>query len=113
VNLNYDGIPVPSGAAVPLPPPVRPEGQIPVTYQDNVKFNILVAEDDPINSRIIKKRLEKMGHTVTLTVNGEECYEIFMNDYLEYDAILMDMQVGLAIAIVPIREGFNINDPTS
>jgi hypothetical protein len=54
-----------------------------------------------------------MGHTVTLTVNGEECYEIFMNDYLEYDAILMDMQVGLAIAIVPIREGFNINDPTS
>ncbi|KAA6413225.1 MAG: ATPase of HSP90 chaperone DNA topoisomerase II histidine kinase [Lasallia pustulata] len=36
-------------------------------------LQVLVAEDDPINSKIIKKRLEKAGHTVFLTVNGEEC----------------------------------------
>jgi CheY-like chemotaxis protein len=56
------------------------------------KFTVLVAEDDPINSKIIKKRLEKMGHDVVLTVNGEECLEKFSEAGEEYDVVLMDMQ---------------------
>ncbi|KAK6539077.1 Light-sensor Protein kinase, variant 2 [Orbilia ellipsospora] len=60
-------------------------------------FRVLVAEDDLINSRIIKKRLEKLGHRVTLTVNGEECATVFAERGCDFDAILMDIQVDLPI----------------
>ena len=58
------------------------------------EMRILVAEDDPVNSRIIKKRLEKLGHSVTLTINGEECASAFADNSRDFDVILMDMQVS-------------------
>ena len=58
-------------------------------------FSILVAEDDPINSRIMKKRLEKLGHKVHCTVNGEECAGAHGEDAASFDAVLMDLQVRL------------------
>ena len=54
---------------------------------------MLVAEDDPVNSKIIKKRLEKMGHRVHLTVDGEACATAFQEHGEDYDAALMDIQV--------------------
>jgi len=62
-------------------------------------FSILVAEDDPINSRIMKKRLEKLGHSVYMTVNGEECSSAHGEQPATFDAILMDLQM-------PIVDGF-------
>ncbi|KAF2657775.1 hypothetical protein K491DRAFT_714238 [Lophiostoma macrostomum CBS 122681] len=58
-------------------------------------MRVLVAEDDPMNSRIIKKRLEKLGHAVYLTVNGEECASAFGDKPQEFDVILMDMQMPI------------------
>jgi light-regulated signal transduction histidine kinase (bacteriophytochrome) len=69
------------------------------------RMRILVAEDDPVNSRIIKKRLEKLGHTVKLTVNGEECAAAFGDTPQQFDAVLMDMQVS-----VPLKSVF-MSDP--
>lgn len=57
-------------------------------------MRVLVAEDDPVNSRIIKKRLEKLGHDVYLTVNGEECSSTYCDKAGFFDIILMDMQVS-------------------
>jgi len=57
-------------------------------------MRVLVAEDDPVNSRIVKKRLEKLGHEVYLTVNGEECASAFGDKPRDFDVILMDMQVS-------------------
>ena len=57
------------------------------------ELHVLVAEDDPVNSKIIKKRLEKQGHSVHLTVNGEECSSTYGEKPESYDVILMDMQV--------------------
>lgn len=57
-------------------------------------LQVLVAEDDPINSKIIKKRLEKVGHDVFLTVNGEECANAYGDKPSSYDVVLMDMQVS-------------------
>ena len=54
---------------------------------------ILVAEDDPINRLIIKKRMERMGYTVKLTINGQQCVDVFKNGIEKYDLILMDIQV--------------------
>ena len=57
-------------------------------------LQVLVAEDDPINSRIIKKRLEKSGHVVYLTINGEECANAYKEKPAFFDVVLMDMQVS-------------------
>ena len=57
------------------------------------KLRVLVAEDDPINSKIISKRLEKLGYKVTLTVNGEACASAHAENPGQYDAVLMDIQV--------------------
>ena len=64
-------------------------------------MRVLVAEDDPINSRIIKKRLEKFGHEVFLTVNGEECASSYCDKTAFFDIILMDMQVSSRLPSVP------------
>ncbi|EPS41541.1 hypothetical protein H072_4535 [Dactylellina haptotyla CBS 200.50] len=66
---------------------------------DQNGFHVLVAEDDLVNSRIIKKRLEKLGHRVTLTVNGEECALLFAEQSKNFDAVLMDIQM-------PIMDGY-------
>jgi light-regulated signal transduction histidine kinase (bacteriophytochrome)/CheY-like chemotaxis protein len=60
---------------------------------DNMR--VLVAEDDPVNSRIVKKRLERLGHEVHLTVNGEECSSAFCDNSRNFDVILMDMQMPI------------------
>lgn len=56
-------------------------------------LHVLVAEDDPINSTIARKRLEKLGHTVHLTANGKECATAYRENPSSYDALLMDIQV--------------------
>ncbi|KAK5625890.1 hypothetical protein RRF57_001606 [Xylaria bambusicola] len=56
------------------------------------KFRVLIAEDDPINMKILTKRLEKAGHTVYPAVNGEDCAAMFKEKTSKFDIILMDMQ---------------------
>lgn len=56
-------------------------------------LHVLVAEDDPINSKIMKKRLQTYGHEAHLTVNGEECASMYGRNAIAFDVILMDMQV--------------------
>lgn len=63
-------------------------------------FSVLVAEDDPINSKIMKRRLEKLGHSAHMTVNGEECSSAHGEQPAAFDAILMDLQM-------PIVDGFS------
>ncbi|GAB1196561.1 hypothetical protein APSETT444_005833 [Aspergillus pseudonomiae] len=62
-------------------------------------FHVLVAEDDPINSKIIQKRLTKLRHTVRLTVNGEECASAYRADPAQFDAVLMDIQMPIVDGI--------------
>lgn len=59
------------------------------------RLQVLVAEDDPINSKIIKKRLEKVGHEVYLTINGEECSSTYGERPAFFDVVLMDMQMPI------------------
>ena len=57
-------------------------------------MRVLVAEDDPVNSRIVKKRLERLQHDVYLTPNGEECASAYCDNSQAFDVVLMDMQVS-------------------
>ena len=56
-------------------------------------LQVLVAEDDPVNSKIMSKRLERAGHKTTLTVNGEDCATAYADNQASFDVVLMDMQV--------------------
>lgn len=60
----------------------------------STKLQVLVAEDDPINMRILRKRLEKAGHTVDYAVNGQDCASIYEGKSDTLDVVLMDMQVS-------------------
>ncbi|KAK2013867.1 hsp90-like protein [Colletotrichum eremochloae] len=62
---------------------------------DNTKLQVLIAEDDPINSKILRKRLEKSGHQVSHAVNGEDCATIFHEKSKAFDVVLMDMQMPI------------------
>ena len=74
---------------------VEPEGQAQSVHLSGNNLRVLVAEDDPVNSKIIKKRLEKAGHSVHLTVNGEECASAYGEAVRECDVVLMDMQMPI------------------
>ena len=67
------------------------------------RFRVLVAEDDPINSRIIKKRLEKVGHRVQMTVNGEECASAYGDNAMACDVVLMDMQMPIVDGLTSVK----------
>ncbi|KAH8704935.1 putative sensor histidine kinase/response regulator [Talaromyces proteolyticus] len=60
-----------------------------------VKLHVLIAEDDPVNSKIIQKRFQRLGHSVYLTVNGEECVTAYKANPKQYDVVLMDIQMPI------------------
>jgi len=61
------------------------------TIQADHKLRVLVAEDNPINQRLIRIVLEKMGLDVTLAENGKEALEARKNG--TFDLIFMDVQM--------------------
>ncbi|CAJ2504703.1 Uu.00g120970.m01.CDS01 [Anthostomella pinea] len=67
----------------------------PSSATDSGKLRVLVAEDDPINMKILKKRLEKAGHAVTHATNGEVCAIVYKEKPAAFDIILMDMQMPI------------------
>ncbi|KAI9893987.1 MAG: Light-sensor Protein kinase [Vezdaea aestivalis] len=72
-----------------------PEGGQSRNSAHTPQMEILVAEDDPINSKIMKKRLEKIRHNVHLTVNGADCAALYNKKPGFFDAVLMDMQMPI------------------
>lgn len=54
-------------------------------------MKVLLAEDNLVNQKIARRRLEKMGHAVTVVPNGREALRAVEADH--YDCILMDVQM--------------------
>jgi len=72
---------------------------------ETVKFEnlrILVAEDNPINQKLIRTTLEQFGAEVTLASNGEEAFE--MRKQNDYDLIFMDIQMPVMNGIDATKE---------
>ncbi|KAH8839805.1 hypothetical protein MCOR27_005337 [Pyricularia oryzae] len=65
----------------------------PSEYQ--APLRVLCAEDDPINMKLLRKRLEKAGHVVSHTVNGADCASVYKELPSSFDVILMDMQMPI------------------
>ena len=56
-------------------------------------LQLLLAEDNSVNQRLAIRLLEKMGHRVTLAVNGKEAFEAVLHKI--FDLVLMDIQMPL------------------
>ncbi|MDE3165336.1 MAG: response regulator [Acidobacteriota bacterium] len=67
--------PQPSSGFAPLPPHLR----------------VLVAEDNPINQKVVCSMLTRQGWSVSLAANGEEACRQFLAD--AFDIVLMDVQM--------------------
>ncbi|KAI1341264.1 hsp90-like protein [Xylariaceae sp. FL0016] len=59
------------------------------------KLRVLVAEDDPVNMKILTKRLERSGHKVMHSVNGDDCATLYKENPVDFDIVLMDMQMPI------------------
>ncbi|MBF0397945.1 MAG: response regulator, partial [Desulfobacterales bacterium] len=71
-------------------------------------LNILLVEDNPVNTKLAIKLLNKLGHNVDTAVNGKKALEILEKN--NYDLVLMDVQM-------PEMDGYEaarvIRDPNS
>jgi CheY-like chemotaxis protein len=54
-------------------------------------LNILVAEDNPVNQKLISVLLDRAGHQVTIANNGREVIELHTGN--QFDLILMDIHM--------------------
>jgi len=54
-------------------------------------IHVLVAEDNPINQKLIKRVLENFGLTVTMASNGKEAFAYRQKE--DFDIIFMDIQM--------------------
>lgn len=77
------------------PKSVRKEAAALVTRhslkENRQSLNILVAEDNLVNQRLIDALLGKLGHRVCIAENGKVAVERYLED--SFDIILMDMQM--------------------
>jgi signal transduction histidine kinase/DNA-binding NarL/FixJ family response regulator len=62
-------------------------------------WNILIAEDNPVNQMLFKKIIERAGHTVTVVSNGQEAVAK-VQIAKPFDLILMDISM-------PIMDGLD------
>ncbi len=97
---------------LPLPR-VKTDGQRPATQTgtkaqntdsfdairtDSSSLSVLLAEDHPVNQRVIAMILEPHNIALTIAQNGEEALEMWQNAH--FDVVLMDMQM-------PIMDGLS------
>jgi len=55
------------------------------------RMNILVAEDNPVNQKLLRLMLEMHGHHVLVTADGKEAVAVFQSEHI--DLVLMDVQM--------------------
>jgi CheY-like chemotaxis protein len=54
-------------------------------------LRVLLAEDNPVNQRLVVKLMEKQGHSLVVTGNGREALTALERE--EFDLVLMDVQM--------------------
>ena len=65
-------------------------------------LRILVAEDNPINQKLIRTTLEQFGADVTMASNGKEAFELRKQN--DYELIFMDIQMPVMNGMEATKE---------
>jgi CheY-like chemotaxis protein len=55
--------------------------------------HVLLAEDNPVNLKLVTLMLTKAGHTVVVATNGREVVQKYLEGSDRFDIILMDIQM--------------------
>ncbi len=77
---------------MPIQPTMQAAEDLTRQHKERIKgSHILVAEDNPVNQKIIKTILEKAQLTVTIASNGKEAVDTLGK--ASFDAVLMDIQM--------------------
>jgi hypothetical protein len=71
-------------STIPKFNPLTGQYPFPQTGAAHLKCSVLIAEDNPLNSRLLETRLAK---------RGQACFETFKENPDAFDVILMDIQV--------------------
>lgn len=72
-------------------------------------MNILVAEDNLFTAKQYNKVLEKSGHTVTITRDGNECLEKYEDTVKEFDSLdKHPFDVVLLDNNMPVKNGAEV-----
>jgi signal transduction histidine kinase/CheY-like chemotaxis protein/HPt (histidine-containing phosphotransfer) domain-containing protein len=79
---------VPLGEAINPPSDAEPR---PAAAPPARRLHVLVADDNPINQRLLTALLDTAGHTATMAANGRQAVEAVMREH--FDIILMDVQM--------------------
>ena len=66
----------------PMEAPRKPEAK---------SFRILIAEDNPVNQKIAKSMIARLGHSAIVAGNGVEALELLRRE--PFDLVLMDVQM--------------------
>lgn len=84
------------------------EKEISATAQPIRKLKVLIAEDNIINQKVAGKMIERLGHNFDVVANGKEALD--MVSMINYDLILMDMEMPIMDGLVATREIIKIKD---
>jgi CheY-like chemotaxis protein len=73
-----------------------------VSLASRLPLNILVAEDNDINQKLISRLLQKFGYTVTIVADGRQAVDAALDG--GFDIILMDVNMPVLDGLEATRE---------
>ncbi|MEW6077744.1 MAG: response regulator [Thermodesulfobacteriota bacterium] len=92
------------GSPVPAEPPCQPISGPRGIGEDQSRAAILLAEDNPVNQKLVVAILKKAGYPVTVAEDGRQAVERYTSAPDEYRLILMDVQMPELDGIAAARE---------
>lgn len=83
---------------------VRPVLRTPLGLNDSIKKHILVVEDNTICQKLLKRAINKLGHTCDVADNGSIAVDmVCKTEYVVYDLVLMDIRMPIMDGIEATR----------
>ena len=81
------------GTADPLPEPPEPQATNPrpEAVTEDRRLSVLVAEDNPVNRKIVENMLRDERYALTFAENGHQAYGLFREG--TFDVVLMDVSM--------------------
>lgn len=96
-DLAYVSDQFASTSSLPSSPPIQnnafPFPTVATPPSMETKLQILIAEDNPLNAKVLRVMLIKMGHEVVVVGDGQACFDTFKENPAQFNVILMDFQV--------------------
>ena len=79
--------------------------------EEEMQWRVLLVEDNPVNQRVAKLTLEKLGHEVTVAGDGQQAIEAAAKS--GYDVICMDLSMPVMDGIEATKQIRMLDSPSS